>query len=139
MNQVGYVVLNLCVNEGIQDYIAPSDMLCPTWLRRESGLWVDSEGCPAVGGGVSLRGDKPLKRALSHPRCILIHTASTKPPSPILAFLQLARPGNEYDHVCLIACVVFLSSEGMLLSYFYSNADLIFKKSTRKDLLFTLI
>lgn len=53
----------------------------------------------------SLRGDNTLKRALSHPHCFLIHTAPPKPPSPILAFLQLAGPGNEYEHVCLIACV----------------------------------
>jgi len=38
-------------------------------------------------GGLSLRGDKALNRALSRLRCPLIHTAPPKPPSPILAFL----------------------------------------------------
>lgn len=75
--------------------------LIPPDCSGESSLWMDSQ---------SLWGDKALKRALSHPHCFLIHPAPTKPPNPILAFLQLASPANEYEHVCLHACVVFLSS-----------------------------
>lgn len=49
-------------------------------------LWLVSGVCP---GGVRLRGDNTLKAALSRPRHFLIHTAPPKPPSLILAFLQL--------------------------------------------------
>lgn len=101
--------------------------LRPTWLHSESGLWISSEGCPAVGGGVSLQGDNTLKAALSHPHCFLIHTAPPKPPSPILAFLQLVSPGNEHEHVCLTVCVVTRS-----MDIFYSDTDLIFEKAMRK-------
>lgn len=102
--------------------------LRPTWLHSESGAWDQLRRLSCSGGGgVSLQGDNTLKAALSHPHCFLIHTAPPKPPSPILAFLQLVSPGNEHEHVRLTVCVVPRS-----MDIFYSDTDFIFEKAMRK-------
>ncbi len=56
--------------------------------------------------GFNLRGET-LKRALSLWHCFLIQTTTShKTSGPISAFLLLPSPGNEYEHVCLIVCVM---------------------------------